>query len=91
MAEDESGGGGGGSASEMEAFIFLFCWSANVFNGKEKQGEASSKKRNHFIADHTVKHISPLGLVQAAYPKLLVILFISERLWIYTSALGSFC
>lgn len=33
--------GGGGSASEMEAFIFLFCWSANVFNGKEKQGEAS--------------------------------------------------
>lgn len=26
----------GASASEMEAFIFLFCWSANALKGKEK-------------------------------------------------------
>lgn len=39
----------GASASEMEAFIFLFCWSANVLKGKEKarREKLISKKRNH--------------------------------------------
>lgn len=56
----------GASASEMEAFIFLFCWSANVLKGNEKTWREKLiwKKRNHFIPDHTVKPISPFGLVQ---------------------------
>lgn len=57
---------------------FLLVSKCVQWKGKARWGKLISKKRNHFIADHTVKHISPLGLVQAAYPKLLVILFISE-------------
>lgn len=82
MAEDESGGGG-------EARHLKWKHSSSFSVGqqmcskerkKARWGKLISKKRNHFIADHTVKHIPPLGLVQAACPKLLVILFISESM-----------
>lgn len=45
---------GGGSASEMEAFIFLFCWSANVFKGKEK-----SKVRKADLKEEKSFHSRP--------------------------------
>lgn len=69
----------GASASEMEAFIFLFCWSANALKGKGKKARREKlipKKRNHFIPDHKVKPISLFGLVQVAI--LGYCLFISE-------------
>lgn len=72
---------GGGRLSIWNGSIhlpFLLVSKCVQWKGKARWGKLISKKRNHFIADHTVKHISPLGLVQAAYPKLLVILFISE-------------
>lgn len=37
------GGWGGWSASEMEAFIFPFCWSANVLKEKEKKKRQAEK------------------------------------------------
>lgn len=69
---------------------FLLVSKCVQRKGKARWGKLISKKRNHFIADHTVKHISPLGLVQAAYPKLLVILFYSSvKVW--TSVDLHFC
>lgn len=68
------GGGWNGSIH----LPFLLVSKCVQRKGKARWGKLISKRRNHFIADHTGKHISPLGLVQAAYPKLLVILFISE-------------
>lgn len=70
----EGGGGWNGSIH----LPFLLVSKCVQSKGKARWGKLISKKRNHFIADHTGKHISPLGLVQAAYPKLQVILFISE-------------
>lgn len=72
----------GASACEMETFIFLFCWSANVLKGKEKAGweKLILKKRNHFIPEHTAKPISPLRLVQLAIQGC-CLLHSSPRIW----------
>lgn len=69
------GGGGWNGSIHLPFLLVSKCVQSK---GKGRWGKLISKRRNHFIADHTGKHISPLGLVQAAYPKLLVILFISE-------------
>lgn len=91
MAEDESGEGGRLSIWNGSIHLpFLLVSKCVQRKGKARWGKLISKKRNHFIADHTVKHISPLGLVQAAYPKLLVILFYSSvKVW--TSVDLHFC
>lgn len=85
----------GASASEMEAFIFLFCWSANVLRGKGKNLErkADLEEEKSFYTGPQSEAYFTLWSGTTGSPRLLFIAFISEDMedWSQVSVASHFC
>ena len=62
----------------MEAFIFFFCWSANVLKGKSKARKADLKEEKLFHTRPYSEASSTLWSGATGYHRLLFIAFISE-------------
>lgn len=64
----------------MEAFIFLFCWSANVLKGKEKSKarKADLEEGKSFYTRPRSEAYFTLWSGTSGYLRLLFIAFISE-------------
>lgn len=64
----------------MEAFIFLFCWSADVLKGKGKSQarKADLEEEKSFYTRPHIEAYFTFWSGTTGYPRLLFIAFISE-------------
>lgn len=73
--------GGGGLASKVKAFIFLFCWSANVFKDEQKarwEKVISWKRKLFFVGPDAEAQLS--FLVSHKCPPSLIVCFLNSLL-----------